>query len=387
MYDIIVIGAGISGLYLSNILKKKNISHIVLEKNSRIGGRVGDIKIDNYKVPIGAGVLRQNDKQMIDFYQEYVKEPLEFYRTNIDYSYVQGNSNAIKDTIKYLSYLVETLDDIEDIRHKQNFKQFFLTHLSKKQYKYFMDCNLYNDFSKADIIDTLYDYGFEDNIPGKLVAAPKWDKFLASIYNKLKKNIKLNSGVKKIMPEKVILENDEELFGKKIVACLTSNALQKILPSSVSKFYKNVPSQHFMRMYAVLNKEIPQVKNGFVLLKSPLKKIIHIHKKLYMVAYTEDKYAKFVEDKTSRFFIEELRKIFDMPDLDYSTEIRIYWEEGTHYYKPLPVEYKTREEWLNNAKRPLQNVFVAGSMLSREQGWTLGAVQSIEDILKDLIEK
>ena len=36
-FDVTIIGAGIAGLYLSKLLEKRNINHIVLEKNKFIG--------------------------------------------------------------------------------------------------------------------------------------------------------------------------------------------------------------------------------------------------------------------------------------------------------------------------------------------------------------
>ena len=42
MYDYLIVGAGISGLYFANELKKRNIENfIILEQKGRIGGRIG----------------------------------------------------------------------------------------------------------------------------------------------------------------------------------------------------------------------------------------------------------------------------------------------------------------------------------------------------------
>src|ERR1700730_6668382 len=42
MYDVVIIGAGISGLRSAEILSNRGFSVIVLEKNSRVGGSFGE---------------------------------------------------------------------------------------------------------------------------------------------------------------------------------------------------------------------------------------------------------------------------------------------------------------------------------------------------------
>jgi hypothetical protein len=62
IYDYIIIGSGISGLYTGLELLKKSINNfIILEKNSNIGGRIKTFPINNNRVLTGAGVGRKND--------------------------------------------------------------------------------------------------------------------------------------------------------------------------------------------------------------------------------------------------------------------------------------------------------------------------------------
>lgn len=56
-YDVIVIGAGISGLGAAEVLKKAGVSYMVLEGQSRIGGRISTIEMMN---------LRDNVKNKIN---------------------------------------------------------------------------------------------------------------------------------------------------------------------------------------------------------------------------------------------------------------------------------------------------------------------------------
>lgn len=57
IYDVIVIGAGISGIGASSILSKAKCDHIILESRDRIGGRIYSKKLDGATIDIGASFV------------------------------------------------------------------------------------------------------------------------------------------------------------------------------------------------------------------------------------------------------------------------------------------------------------------------------------------
>ena len=57
-FDVIIVGAGISGTFMSSLLKEKKKSVIVIEKSSGIGGRFST-------KPIGS--------QIVDYGCQYIK--------------------------------------------------------------------------------------------------------------------------------------------------------------------------------------------------------------------------------------------------------------------------------------------------------------------------
>jgi protoporphyrinogen oxidase len=87
VYDYIIIGAGIAGLYAAYNLKNKypDKTFLVLEANSKkyIGGRVRQEMFNNHLVNTGAGIGRKHkDKYLIELlnelkikYTEFSKEP------------------------------------------------------------------------------------------------------------------------------------------------------------------------------------------------------------------------------------------------------------------------------------------------------------------------
>jgi monoamine oxidase len=61
-----------------------------------------------------------------------------------------------------------------------------------------------------------------------------------------------------------------------------------------------------------------------------------------------------------------------------------YWKYGTHYYKPLNKEYKSREDFIKKAQRPAENIYVVGELVSRNQGWTEGALESVNEVIEEV---
>ena len=73
MFDFIIIGGGIAGLYSAYKIKKNNPRKkiLLLEANNRLGGRAGNVNFHGESIPIGAGVGRKNkDKLLLSLLKE-----------------------------------------------------------------------------------------------------------------------------------------------------------------------------------------------------------------------------------------------------------------------------------------------------------------------------
>ena len=57
-----------------------------------------------------------------------------------------------------------------------------------------------------------------------------------------------------------------------------------------------------------------------------------------------------------------------------------YWPIGTHYYSPLKG-FSSRELFLKTVQHPIPNMLVVGEAVSRNQGWTEGALESVTSVL------
>jgi len=87
---ILILGAGISGIYLGNRLKKEGFSIKILEANNRIGGRIYTKISHNTKVELGATWLWRYNPELLKLCKE-LKISLFEQNTNGDALYEQSN--------------------------------------------------------------------------------------------------------------------------------------------------------------------------------------------------------------------------------------------------------------------------------------------------------
>jgi len=394
IYDYIIIGAGIAGLYTAyKILKQnKNAKIIILEKNN-IGGRMNIYNFCGTNVNIGAGVGRKNkDYLLVNLLSELsIKSTVAHFTTNY-------TSNVEKINFKH------TYNDLKknynkETHKKLTFKKYGNLILGKELYKKFVRFMGYSDYENEDAYESIYNYGFEDNVSGFEILYIKWNELLDALCNKIgTNNIKLGFTVIKIEEEdgKYIIKTNKnkQFIGEKVIIASTINTVKQLLP--ICSIFNNIKGQPFLRTYAKFDEKstkiINELINGYTIVNGPLKKIIPINKDkgIYMVAYTDNKDALYFKDnlENKNFFCKELEKTLNLTNVLKIEAIKsFYWEIGTHYYKPLPEKYKSRKEFIDKCQNPKKNIFVVGELLSTNQGWTQGALESVENVFNKLNHK
>jgi protoporphyrinogen oxidase len=375
---IAIIGSGISGLYLSFLLKKKGYTDFdIYEKNNKIGGRIKLVDFENIKVIAGAGILRFNKDKLMYNLCKKLKVETHIYKTVFSYTFEPVNVLEIIEKLKDNLYM------INGERYKYTFARYAKKILGNKEYNIFVkSCGL-SDFEKADVIDTIYDYGFEDCISGYEGVSVKWQELLDAFYDMLKEHIFLNSPVKKI--EKTV-DNKFKIKNKiydKVIITTDIKAVREYFLKN--KIYKNVEGQPFVRLYVKLNKPIENYKK-IIITENPFQKIIEINKSecIYMISYSDNKVANRWKNCTNikKTVVKAIKRIFNI-ELKVLRHKLIYWKNGTQYFKPLPKEYKDRDDFLEIAQNPIENLFLVGEGLSKNQGWCEGSLESVQKIINN----
>lgn len=365
--SVAIIGGGIAGLYCAYLLKKRrpDINFTILEKESELGGRVKMSEIDGVKVPTGAQFSRvKKDKTL----QSLLKE---FGISNKDYEMKMDYTFPEPDIDKMIKELKSNVKKFK--REHHTFKEFAEEVLGKEKYNDFILAMGYTDFEKSDFIDTLENYGLDDNIPGYKAQDIDWSELISNLKKEIgSENIKLNYSVDKLEKRKnrFIINDDIEVDG--VVFATTINVVRKFLKN---KIYKDIESQSFLKAFAKV--ENIDCKN-YTIVDIKLKKVIPLEGDVYTIAFCDNKTADELKEKPKSYFVELLNKRFK--EAKVGEFKKFYWLEGTHYYKPLPNEYSSRNEFIKKAQHPEDNIWVCGEVVSDRQGWVDGALSSVEKI-------
>lgn len=385
MYDYIIIGAGISGLYSAYKLIKQdpNYKICILEKKSKlwIGGRANNRIFENISVVIGAGIVRKHkDHRLLHLLNELSIPKIEF-KTSISYSTSLHYCN-VKSIFLFLKNQYK--------EENEKFKKYGERKLGKEEYKRFIECVGLTDYEEEDVYETLYNYGFEDNYNEFIAYKISWKILIERLVKIIDiKNIHTCVDVKTIEKEKVIDTRNRIYYGKKIIIASTIDTVKTLLPSK--SIYKNIYGQSFIRIYGKFSKKsisiLKKSINNSIIVGYPLYKITSIDedKGIYMIAYADNKAADvlytYKNNKTGLCRIIE--NLLELPILSlHLLKIKLfYWKIGTHYYGPLLKKYESRKEFIKQCQNPFPNIYVVGEMISTNQGWTEGALESVDNII------
>lgn len=364
--DVIIIGGGMSGLYAAFLLRHLNI--LVLEKN-KIGGRSSNETFYGTQIVTGAGIGRKGkDKLLHSLLQELKLETKEF-PIKIDYS---PKIHPIP--------LLQVTNYLKPGTH-ETFKKYATERLGKV-YADFVATSGYTDYEKEDAHSVLNLYGMEDNVSGWTGFSVPWKILIERLADEIDNRI-LKENVTRITKTEdgFIVHGRKDYFAKKVILATTIDSVKHLLKMPI---YNGIKGQPFIRMYAKFGKASLSIQNHTIVTK-PLQKIIpmNIKKKVFMIAYADNDSAlylkKYSENTPSnRRHMEELiEKEFGYP-VNIIAIRSFFWDIGTHYYTPSP---RPRNQFIKEAQHPMKDLYVVGEMIAKNQGWTEGALESVQNIL------
>lgn len=405
-YDIIIIGSGMAGLYSAYNIKKMSLdtSFLILEQHKKqwIGGRTSNEMFYGTQVVTGAGVGRkEKDKLLIKLMNEIGIKYTE-YETIVNYS----KTFTPVDIVKIINKLKSEYNKHPELHHK-TFKEFFIKIFDEKLYKAFIISAGYTDYENADLYETLYNYGIDDNKSGWTGLHIPWKNMVDKLYHIIGKNhFRFSNNVveiKKIKEKPCLfhIKTDNGILYQcnKVIIATTITGIQKLVPGADKKtsLYQQIHGQPFLRLYAKFNKESAEIMKKYVttytIVPGPLQKIIPMdaNKGVYMIAYSDNYYAllqkKYLKNTPENrdLYCDLLEESLGIPkgQLKITAIKDYYWPIGTHYYEPLRGPFKTRNDFVYKAQHPENGMLVVGEVVSRDQGWTQGALESVQTVLDE----
>ena len=158
IYDVCIIGGGISGLYCAYKLKQNGFkSVLVIEKNNYDdynAGRLNNYLFHDNLVSTGATIGRKDkDYLLIKLLNEL---NVNYKDVDIKYNYSKTISNFLNiyEIIDNLKILLE-----KSVKKDYSVKDFFLKHYTKETYDNFLILTGFTDYYNSDITEFLYNYG------------------------------------------------------------------------------------------------------------------------------------------------------------------------------------------------------------------------------------
>ena len=419
VYDYVIIGGGIGGLYCAEKLvqKYKNTKKILLlDERTYFGGRLITNKRPIYE--IGAARFNNNHKLLLKLINKYKLHKIKLSPI-VDYIYKTNNK------VIYYKYANKTFDMIikniiiESRKYKKEelmkitLKQFIdmiseTTKLSEKLIHVF---GYNSEITKMNAYDSLrsFDEDFTNN--NFYVLKEGYSNLCDAMVTKNKDNVdyKLNHKVDNIKKGDNIFEiigtnkktNKNYIFNsKKIIIAVKSEQLRQFnLLKPVFPYLKCLYNAPLLRIYAKYPTNKDTKKAWFCDLprlttNSFLRHIIPIdpNSGLIMISYTDgtdtniflqDKTKqKLKDDKTIKNMIQdELKIILPNYNIPQPTYFKTHmWNVGAHHWKPNC----NSKQIYNQVKNPLKDVYIIGEAFSQKQAWVEGSLETVEDIIDKL---
>lgn len=393
-YDIIIIGTGLSGLYSAMNIKKTSptTSLLLLEKYKKnwIGGRTSNETFYGNEIVTGAGIGRKAKDQILhNLLHEFNLKTWDFEMRPHFSSLIQPIN--IKKVVKILRQYYTS-------REKNlTFKEFAQPILGNEVYKRFVLTSGYSDYENEDAYETLYHYGIEDNSCCWTAFHVPWKKLVMKMYHKIgEHHFKFSQNVTQISKKndnpclfEVETETKIKYLCNRVIVATTIDTIRKLLPQY--PIYEDIESQPFLRLYGKFSKKsVPILKEyitNLTIVPGPLQKIcpINADEGIYMIAYNDNKNTLTLKNfrknttENREIYNRLIERSLDMPynSIHLLSIKDFYWPVGTHYYKPLNKSlYESREDFIYEAQHPEKGILVVGEVVSLNQGWTHGAIES-----------
>ena len=415
--DVIIIGSGIAGLYAAYQIKRlapANTTFLILEKNPKkwMGGRAGNETFYGADVVVGAGVGRKNKDHALIKLLKDTKTPYSEFESTRNYAQSPAAMFQPVDITDVMRHLRREYKSSPDKHKNKTFKHFFIDVLGNDSYKEFVITTGYTDFENADIYETLYHYGMDDNVSGWTALHVPWGDLVERLYHEIgQPHFRFSTEVAKIEQQHTTAEYRFEItttstktktyYANKVIVATTIQGVRKIVPgaSAPTSLYRQIHGQQFLIVYAKFDRAstelMKQYVQAFTVVAGPLQKLIPMDpsKGVYMIAYTDNQHATRLKAKGALENTPAVREMYSkwiqtalgIPDKEPPLNIMAirdyYWNDGTHYYAPLSAEFKTRGEFIRKAQHPMKGMIVVGEMVSRHQGWVEGALESVDAVI------
>lgn len=394
-YNVIIIGAGIAGLYTGYKLQKTHPSIAIIEKNDRVGGRIYTYYDKKRHIQVEGGAGRINMKHKL--FNKLIND-LSLSKKKIpipsDTNYIDKHGNDLtKEKTEIMAKLYSFILSYDIEKHKQQLNNCYLNEFLHKQ------------FSKSDAkkLEEMFEY---KSLMYKLNCYECF-KILKKDYYKNNKYFILKDGLSEV-PETlkklfkgtlhlntVITDikhsGEQYILDNKFTCDILICALPKdsLVKFALLKPYKSLLNSineiPLTRIYEQYDKSddnlLLQCKKTIT--NNKVQFIIPINDTIVMSSYSDLKNATYWRDiQTHKSLTKELHKelshIFNSTIPDSKWIKLFYWKNGVGSWKKKVDTQMVSEKIINL----LPNFYICGENYSLYQAWCEGALITSEKVIR-----
>ena len=409
MYDIIIVGGGIAGLYTQYKLLNKNKKVLLIEKNGRLGGRIYTYNtvVQNKKYSMEAGAGRFNDNH------KYLKKLItnlglknKIFEIPSKVNHIPVKKKWKKREVSQYSpydYMDHIIKNIKLTNKMKNvtFLEWLNKNIDDTIIQYLKDFYPYKDIFKINAYDALNLYKIDLNINNSFyVLGGGLTQLIDGLEKKIKKKkgkILLNTELKNIVTIEnnyLLKTSNGNLFCKKIILTGQRPDLLKIkYLNDIKPILNSIGNASLCRFYFIFDtKKCAWFKNiKKTITDSRLSYFIPIDYEngLVMISYVDENNARYLKkmelenkNKLIRFLLNECEKIFGIKNIPLPLWSKsFYWENGVGNWK-AGYDSKKIEKIISKPLKD-ENIFICGENYSAKyQCWIEGALETSENILK-----
>jgi protoporphyrinogen oxidase len=406
-YDIVIIGGGISGVFLAYKLLATDLKVILFEGDKNLGGRIETYSKGGSSFEAGAARLHSSHGKLISLIHDLdLRDDLVRLPEEIDYL-LRKNKNNYPYQTKWSKLTPERLLKTS-IDSKNLFEEKELRGITFFQYLTL----IYDHETACYIKDAFgYDSEFVDLNAESALSMFEVDLFggnnhyyllkngLSQLINKMKKAIlmsgtiiKTGTPIKEITDTYVVTQKGEKFFFDHLICAVPHTSLKQFDYFKDLHLIDSVKPIPLLRIYAKYPTKDLWFKNiKRTTTDNYIRQIIPIDYEsgLIMISYTDGKNTEYWESYSSlgeeyliRALHKEIKELFGIEPPDPEFVSVHYWKDGFHLWKIGEESHKVSEEMLKPFKN--KEVYVCGEAYSLKQGWIEGALDTCYQLLNIL---
>lgn len=407
MFDIVIIGGGIGGMYCCYELSKQK-KVLLLDERNYLGGRVKTHYRPQFE--IGAGRFHSSHSILLSLVESCKLHKIQIGGPK---DYIQENGLFLQNANKYFEPILKmSLKKSNDYSKQKlqniTFREYLEQTISKKEVSMLIYIFGYSsEFNTMNAYDAIRSFKNEFSSKGHFfILKEGLRKLIQCLENKSKSNgaiIKNNSRVIQVERDQnnneicVFTHNQKYITHNVIFATKSSSLLHFPILKPIFKEIKSVKAEPLLRIYAKYPKnkfgEIWFDKLNTITTNNILRQIIPINPSsgLVMISYTDGKDVEpFLTNETKKLKSDiSLRKIikkqlnflFPTKDIPEPTFFyAYYWKEGCQYWKKGYNSDIISKKMIH----PLDNIYICGESFSKRQCWMEGALETAQAVIKNI---